>query len=61
MSWWARKDPKPGSLEERIVAKDVDAAREYLRAFVDDGGAVELARALQAVALIVVDLERQNP
>lgn len=57
MSWWMFRSPKPDSIEARIVKKDVDAAREYLRAFVDDDAAVELGRALQAVALIVVEVD----
>ena len=58
MSWWTFKQPKPDSIEAAIVAKDVDAARAYLMAFVNDGESVELGRALQAVALLVLDTDR---
>ena len=61
MSWWNRKKPAAGSLEEAIASKDVDAAMEYLTAFVDGNGSIEVGRALQAIAIMLVEQGRARP
>jgi hypothetical protein len=55
------KSPAPGSVEDRLACRDIEAAREYLQAFVDDGASVEWGRVMQAVTLLLVELDRRTP
>jgi hypothetical protein len=56
MTWYS-KQPPANSLEARLDAKHVDAAREYLQRCLDDKP-FEIGRVTQALILLVMDLDQ---
>jgi hypothetical protein len=56
MTWFTKEQPA-NSLEARLDAKHVDAAREYLQRLLDDKPC-EIGRVTQAVVLLLMDLDK---
>ena len=58
MKFFEKKHPA-NSLEARLDAKHVDAAREYLHRFLDDKP-VDIGRMMQAITVLLVDLDKAD-
>jgi hypothetical protein len=56
MSWFTKEIPA-NSLEARLDAQHVDAAREYLQRVLD-GRPFEIGRVTQAVVVLLMDLDK---
>ena len=56
---WFKREPFRKDLEERLLAKSPEAAREYLTLFLNDQP-VDLGRVLQALTVLVVDLNGED-
>jgi hypothetical protein len=56
---WFSKDIPSNSLEARLDAKHVDAAREYLQRALD-GKPFTMGRVTQAVIVLLMDLDKAD-
>ena len=58
MNWFTKGVPET-ALVARLQQQEVAAAREYLQRFLDNGAVTE-GRILQALAVLLLDLDKEN-